>query len=120
MGLSTSASYHHVHLPDDLTQLHHSEAVHAAWRHTEMFSLKRSKHGEINVTVINRLCATTARVMHNTETELSVSDSPRLQGADGVDLCDTHNGSEGLQSRAAAFPHLHTPQDRATVGNRNL
>lgn len=38
-----------------------------------------------------------------------VSDSPCLQGTDGVNLCDAHNGSEGLQSSAAAFPHLRTP-----------
>jgi len=39
MGRSTSASYHHVHLPDDLTQLDHSEAVHAVWKRTEVLSL---------------------------------------------------------------------------------
>ncbi len=37
MGRSTSASYHHVHLPDDLTQLDHSEAVHAVWIRRDIF-----------------------------------------------------------------------------------
>ena len=39
MGHGTSACYHHVHLADDLTQFDHSEAVHAAWIHTEIFPL---------------------------------------------------------------------------------
>lgn len=41
-----------------------------------------------------------------------VSDSPCLQGTDGVNLCDAHNGSQGLKSSAAAFPHLHTTWKR--------
>lgn len=43
-----------------------------------------------------------------------VGDSPCLQGTDRVDLCDAHNGSKGLESGAAAFPHLH-----ATGQNHN-
>lgn len=43
MGQLTSASYHHVHLPDDLIQLDHSEAIHAAWTHMQFFKLKQQK-----------------------------------------------------------------------------
>lgn len=35
--LSTSAGDHHVHLPDDFAQLDHSEAVHAARTHTDIY-----------------------------------------------------------------------------------
>lgn len=34
------------------------------------------------------------------------SDSPCLQGTDGVNLCDAHNGAESFKSSAAAFSHL--------------
>lgn len=37
-----------------------------------------------------------------------ISDSPRLQGTDGVDLSDAHDGSQGFKSSAAAFTHLQT------------
>jgi hypothetical protein len=32
MGELTSAGYHEVHLPNDLIQFDHSEAIHAAWK----------------------------------------------------------------------------------------
>lgn len=32
--------------------------------------------------------------------------SPGLQGADRVDLCHVHDGSQSFQSCTAAFPHL--------------
>lgn len=31
---------------------------------------------------------------------------PGLQGADGIDLGDVHDGAHGLQRRAAALPYL--------------
>lgn len=31
---------------------------------------------------------------------------PSLQGADGVDLCDVHNGAHGFKGGAAAFAYL--------------
>lgn len=31
---------------------------------------------------------------------------PRLQGADGVDFCDVHDGTHGFKCGAAAFTHL--------------
>lgn len=31
---------------------------------------------------------------------------PSLQGTDGVNLSDAHNGSQGFESHAAALSHL--------------
>lgn len=38
----TSASYHHVHLADDLAQFDHSEAVHAVREHADVFPFVRA------------------------------------------------------------------------------
>lgn len=101
MGLSTSASYHHVHLPDDLTQLDHSEAVHAVWMHTEIFPLvqaAQTQWKQLQIHYGNKLSSVhnIETVEHNMEPSSMLSDSPPLQGTDGVDLCDAHNGSEGF------------------------
>lgn len=116
----TGAGYHHVHLADDLAQLDHSEAVHAAWK------TRTQKHTKTHTGALVPKCFWKTSHDQNTRKKICLlvarrwtvpaGDSPGLQGADGVNLCDAHNGTESLESGAAAFPHLHarrTEQHRA-------
>lgn len=94
-GGVTCAGDDDVHLTDDLVQLHHSEPVHA----------EGGRVGGVSPDGLTPPPAPTPPC-------LGSAPSPGLQAADGVDLGDVDDGSQGLQSRAAAFPHLQRQTPR--------
>lgn len=97
----TCASDDNVHLSDDLIQFHKSEAVHAK-RETE-----RERDGQRE-----RECGAGADRRRTGGTGGVGGDAlPCLQGADGVDLCDVHDGTHCFKCGAAAFAHLGRGKD---------
>lgn len=87
---STCAGDDDVHLSDDFIQFHQPEAVHAA---IGTQTLKERQTDEISTPVGH-------------EKLIRGGVLPRLQGTDGVDLCNVDNGAHGFEGGAAAFSHL--------------
>lgn len=86
----TCASDDDVHLSDDFVQFHQPEAIHA---------------------VIRRETTKNMRLMRCQPKRWAMRDRairvlPRLQGTDGVDLCDVDDGAHCFEGSAAAFSHL--------------